>query len=184
MKIETKSYEEKMKKSISSLETEFVSISAGRASAAVLDKVLVDYCGSEMPINQVAGIKMPDPRTLVVSPWDTSLLKSIEKALLEADLGMNPQNDGKVIRLVFPQPTEERRKELSKKVEKFGEECKVALRNVRRDANEKCKEMKKNGDMTEDEQKASEKLIQDLTDKYSKLSDAAVDAKKKEIMTV
>lgn len=184
MKIETKSYEEKMKKSIDSLIYEFGSISAGRASASVLDKILVDYCGSNMPINQVAGIKMPDPRTLVIQPWDTSLLKAIEKAILASDLGITPVNDGKIIRLSFPQPTEERRKELAKKAEKFGEEAKVAIRNVRRDANDKCKDMKKNGDMTEDEQKASEKLIQDLTDKYSKLADSTVEAKKKEIMTV
>ena len=116
-----------------------------------------------MPVNQVAEIKMPDPRTLVISPWDASCLKNIEKAILASDLGINPQNDGKVIRLAFPQPTEERRKELAKKAEKFAEECKIAVRNVRRDANEKAKEMKKNGDMTEDEQKASEKQVQDLS---------------------
>lgn len=184
MKIETKLYEEKMSKSIASLEYEFGSISAGRASASVLDKILVEYCGSNMPINQVAGVKMPDPRTLIISPWDTTILKNIEKAILASDLGINPQNDGKVIRLAFPQPTEERRKELAKKVEKLGEDCKVALRNVRRDANDKCKDMKKNNEMTEDEQKASEKLIQDLTDKYTKLADTAVENKKKEIMTV
>lgn len=184
MKIETKSYEEKMSKSLSSLESEFGSISAGRASASVLDKVLVDYCGSNMPISQVAGIKMPDPRTLVISPWDATILKDIEKAILASDLGINPQNDGKIIRMSFPQPTEERRKELAKKVEKLAEDCKVAIRNIRRDANDKCKDMKKNGEMTEDEQKASEKLIQDITDKFSKMADAAADAKKKEIMTV
>jgi len=184
MKIETKPYEEKMSKSVASLETEFGSISAGRASASVLDRVLVDYCGSSMPVNQVAGVKMPDPRTLVISPWDATILKDIEKAILASDLGINPQNDGKVIRLSFPQPTEERRKELAKKVEKLAEDCKVAIRNIRRDANDKCKDLKKNNEMTEDEQKASEKLIQDLTDKYTKLADAAADAKKKEIMTV
>ncbi len=184
MKIDTKPYEEKMSKSVASLETEFGSISAGRASASVLDRVLVDYCGSSMPVNQVAGVKMPDPRTLVISPWDASILKDIEKAILASDLGITPQNDGKVIRLSFPQPTEERRKELSKKVEKLTEECKVAIRNIRRDANDKCKDMKKNGEMTEDEQKASEKLIQDATDKYAKLADAAAETKKKEIMTV
>ena len=137
-----------------------------------------------MPVNQVAEIKMPDPRTLVISPWDASCLKNIEKAILASDLGINPQNDGKVIRLAFPQPTEERRKELAKKAEKFAEECKIAVRNVRRDANEKAKEMKKNGDMTEDEQKASEKQIQDLTDKYVANIDKVAEAKKKEIMTV
>jgi len=184
MKIDTKPYEEKMSKSVASLEAEFGSISAGRASASVLDRVLVDYCGSSMPVNQVAGVKMPDPRTLLISPWDASILKDIEKAILASDLGITPQNDGKVIRLSFPQPTEERRKELAKKVEKLTEDCKVAIRNIRRDANDKCKDMKKNNEMTEDEQKASEKLIQDVTDKYSKLADAAAETKKKEIMTV
>ena len=184
MKIETKPYEEKMSKSITSLETEFGSISAGRASASVLDRVLVDYCGSSMPVNQVAGVKMPDPRTLVISPWDTSILKDIEKAILASDLGITPQNDGKVIRLSFPQPTEERRKELAKKVEKLAEDCKVAIRNIRRDANDKCKDLKKNNEMTEDELKASEKLIQDLTDKYCADIDKSVAEKEKEIMSI
>lgn len=184
MKLELKEFEEKMKKSVAGLESEYATISAGRASASVLDRVQVEYFGSNMPINQVAEIKMPDPRTLVISPWDASCLKSIEKAILASDLGINPQNDGKVIRLAFPQPTEERRKELAKKAEKFAEECKIAVRNVRRDANEKAKEMKKNGDMTEDEQKASEKQVQDLTDKYVANIDKVAEAKKKEIMTV
>lgn len=184
MKLELKEFEEKMKKSVAGLESEYATISAGRASASVLDRVQVEYFGSNMPINQVAEIKMPDPRTLVISPWDASCLKNIEKAILASDLGINPQNDGKVIRLAFPQPTEERRKELAKKAEKFAEECKIAVRNVRRDANEKAKEMKKNGDMTEDEQKASEKQIQDLTDKYVANIDKVAEAKKKEIMTV
>lgn len=184
MKLELKEFEEKMKKSVAGLESEYATISAGRASASVLDRVQVEYFGSNMPINQVAEIKMPDPRTLVISPWDASCLKNIEKAILASDLGINPQNDGKVIRLAFPQPTEERRKELAKKAEKFAEECKIAVRNVRRDANEKAKEMKKNGDMTEDEQKASEKQVQDLTDKYVANIDKVAEAKKKEIMTV
>ena len=184
MKLELKEFEEKMKKSVAGLESEYATISAGRASASVLDRVQVEYFGSYMPVNQVAEIKMPDPRTLVISPWDASCLKNIEKAILASDLGINPQNDGKVIRLAFPQPTEERRKELAKKAEKFAEECKIAVRNVRRDANEKAKEMKKNGDMTEDEQKASEKQIQDLTDKYVANIDKVAEAKKKEIMTV
>lgn len=183
MKIELKSYEEKMKKTIAGLESEFAVISAGRASAAVLDRVQVEYFGS-MPVNQVAEIKLPDPRTLVISPWDASCLKNIEKAILASDLGITPQNDGKVIRLAFPQPTEERRKELAKKVEKIAEDAKVAVRNVRRDANEKAKEMKKNGEMTEDELKASEKSIQDLTDKYVKNIDTVAEAKKKEIMSI
>ncbi len=184
MKLELKEFEEKMKKSVAGLESEYATISAGRASASVLDRVQVEYFGSNMPVNQVAEIKMPDPRTLVISPWDASCLKNIEKAILASDLGINPQNDGKVIRLAFPQPTEERRKELAKKAEKFAEECKIAVRNVRRDANEKAKEMKKNGDMTEDEQKASEKQVQDLTDKYVANIDKVAEAKKKEIMTV
>lgn len=184
MKLELKEFEEKMKKSVAGLESEYATISAGRASASVLDRVQVEYFGSNMPVNQVAEIKMPDPRTLVISPWDASCLKNIEKAILASDLGINPQNDGKVIRLAFPQPTEERRKELAKKAEKFAEECKIAVRNVRRDANEKAKEMKKNGDMTEDEQKASEKQVQDLTDKYVANIDKVAETKKKEIMTV
>ena len=184
MKLELKEFEEKMKKSVAGLESEYATISAGRASASVLDRVQVEYFGSNMPVNQVAEIKMPDPRTLFISPWDASCLKNIEKAILASDLGINPQNDGKVIRLAFPQPTEERRKELAKKAEKFAEECKIAVRNVRRDANEKAKEMKKNGDMTEDEQKASEKQVQDLTDKYVANIDKVAEAKKKEIMTV
>lgn len=184
MKLELKEFEEKMKKSVAGLESEYATISAGRASASVLDRVQVEYFGSNMPVNQVAEIKMPDPRTLVISPWDASCLKNIEKAILASDLGINPQNDGKVIRLAFPQPTEERRKELAKKAEKFAEECKVAVRNVRRDANEKAKEMKKNGAMTEDEQKASEKQVQELTDKYVANIDKVAETKKKEIMTV
>ena len=184
MKLELKEFEEKMKKSVAGLESEYATISAGRASASVLDRVQVEYFGSNMPVNQVAEIKMPDPRTLVISPWDASCLKNIEKAILASDLGINPQNDGKVIRLAFPQPTEERRKELAKKAEKFAEECKIAVRNVRRDANEKAKEIKKNVDMTEDEQKASVKQIQDLTDKYVANIDKVAEAKKKEIMTV
>lgn len=184
MKIELKEFEEKMKKSVAGLESEYATISAGRASAAVLDRVQVEYFGSNMPVNQVAEIKMPDPRTLVISPWDSSCLKNIEKAILASDLGITPQNDGKVIRMAFPQPTEERRKELAKKAEKLGEDAKVAVRNIRRDANDKAKDMKKNGDMTEDELKASEKMIQDLTDKYIKNVDAAADAKKKEIMSI
>ena len=184
MKIELRDYEEKMKKSVAGLENEYKTISAGRASAAVLDRVQVEYFGSNMPVNQVAEIKMPDPRSLVITPWDASCLKNIEKAILEADLGINPQNDGKAIRLAFPQPTEERRKELAKKVEKLAEDCKVAVRNIRRDANDKAKDMKKNSEMTEDELKASEKLIQDLTDKYIKNIDAVCDNKKKEVLSL
>ena len=184
MKIDTKVYEEKMSKSIASLEYEFGSLNAGRASAAALDRINVEFYGSSMPINQIAGIANPDPRTLIITPWDASALKEIEKAILASDLGINPQNDGKAIRLAFPQPTEERRKELAKKAEKLGEDSKVAIRNVRRDANDKIKDMKKNGEMTEEEQKASEKLVQDLTEKYTKLADDDVDSKKKEILSI
>lgn len=184
MKLTLKEYEEKMKKTIAALEGEFGVIRAGKASAAVLDKIRVDYCGSPMPINQVAEIKIPEPRMLVIQPWDPSLLKEIDKTITASDLGITPQNDGKVIRLAFPQPTEERRKELSKQVEKCAEEAKVALRNIRREANDKCKDMKKKGEMTEDEQKASEKDIQTLTDKYTKLADEGAAKKKKEIMEI
>ena len=184
MKIEIRDYEEKMKKSVASLESEYKTISAGRASASVLDKVQVEYFGSNMPVNQVAEIKMPDPRTLLITPWDASCLKNIEKAILASDLGINPQNDGKVIRLAFPQPTEERRKELAMKVEKLAEDSKVAIRNIRRDANDKAKDMKKNCEMTEDDLKTSEKLNQDTTDKYIKNLDSVCDTKKKEIMSL
>lgn len=184
LKDEYKVYEEKMRKSIDSVAADFAAVRAGRANAAVLDRISVDYYGTPTPIQQIASIGSPDPRQLLIQPWDASAVKLIEKAILNSDLGINPQNDGKVIRLAFPQPTEERRKELAKKAEKFAEECKVAVRNVRRDANEKAKEMKKNGDMTEDEQKASEKQVQDLTDKYVANIDKVAEAKKKEIMTV
>ena len=179
-----KEFESKMKKTCEALNTQLATIRAGRANASVLDQIEVDYYGVPTPVQQVATIATPDPRSLLIQPWDASLLKPLEKAILASDLGINPQNDGKVIRLAFPQPTEERRKELAKKAEKFAEECKIAVRNVRRDANEKAKEMKKNGDMTEDEQKASEKQVQDLTDKYVANIDKVAEAKKKEIMTV
>ncbi|MBR3994819.1 MAG: ribosome recycling factor [Clostridia bacterium] len=184
MKLELKDYEAKMTKSISSYESELKVIRAGQASAAVLDRITVDYYGTPTAINQLANITTPDPRTLCIAPWETNLLKEIEKAINSSDLGINPSNDGKVIRLAFPVPTEERRKELTKTVDKYAEEVKVALRNIRRDANDKCKDMKKNGEMTEDEQKASEKNIQDLTDKYVKKADEIADSKKKEIMSI
>ncbi len=184
MKITLKEYEEKMKKTVTALDSEFATVRAGKASAAVLDKIRVDYCGSLMPINQVAEIKIPEPRMLVIQPWDPSLLKEIDKAINASDLGITPQNDGKVIRLAFPQPTEERRKELTKNVDKYAEEAKVALRNIRREANDKCKDMKKKNEMTEDEQKSSEKDIQTLTDKYIKAVDDSAAKKKKEIMEI
>lgn len=184
MKLEIKDYEAKMQKSIANYEGELKVIRAGQANAAILDRITVDYYGTPTAVNQLANITTPDPRTLVISPWETNLLKEIEKAINSSDIGINPSNDGKVIRLAFPIPTEERRKELAKTVDKYAEEVKVALRNIRRDANDKCKEMKKNGEMTEDEQKASEKNVQDITDKYVKKADEIAEAKKKEIMSI
>ena len=175
---------EKMDKCLTSLERDFAAIRAGRANPAVLDKVMVDYYGVPTPINQMAAVSVPEARLLVVQPWDASTLKEIEKAINTADIGINPQNDGKVIRLSFPQLTEERRKELCKQVKKIAEEGKVAVRNVRRDAMEKFKAMKKNNEITEDDLKNCEKDVQKLTDKYCDEMDAACSAKEKEIMTV
>ena len=176
--------EERMKKTLDSLAREFGSIRAGRASAAVLDKISIDYYGAQTPINQVGSITSPDPRTLVVQPWDASALSAIMKAIQASDIGINPQNDGKVIRLSFPPLTEERRKELSKQVSKYGEEAKVAIRNIRRDAIDKLKDLKKQGEITEDDLKGAEKDMQELTDKYCKQADADVAAKSKEIMEI
>lgn len=184
MKYDIKPTEEKMKKAIAAYEENLSTIRVGKANAAVLNKVMVDYYGTPTPVNQMAEVKASDPKTLCILPWDASSLKAIEKAILASDIGINPQNDGKMIRLVFPQLTEERRKEIQKQVAKLAEDAKVALRNIRRDANDKCKDMKKNGEMTEDEQKASEKQIQDLTDKYIKEVDAVTDAKNKEVMSI
>lgn len=184
MKFDTKSTESKMKKALSAYEENLATIRAGRANSAVIAKVEVDYYGVPTPITQMAEVKTSDARTLVIQPWDATTLKSIEKAILASDIGINPQNDGKVIRLAFPQPTEERRRELLKQVAKMGEEAKVAIRNVRRDANDKCKDMKKNGEMNEDEQKHSEKDIQDLTDKMIKEVDVITENKNKEIMAI
>jgi len=182
MKLDTKIYEEKMQKAISVYEDNLSTIRVGKANAGVVSKVRVDYYGSETPIQDVAQIKATDPRTLVIQPWDQSLLKAIDKAIQASDIGIMPQNDGKVIRLSFPPLTEERRKELTKQVAKMGDEAKVAIRNIRRDMNDKCKDMKKNSEMTEDEQKASEKTSQDLTDKYIKQIDAVTERKKADIM--
>lgn len=177
-----KFYEEKMQKSLESYEHEISTIRAGRANPAVLDKITVEYYGTPTAINQMAQISMPDARTMVIQPWDATTLKNIEKAIMASDLGIQPANDGKLIRLVFPQLTEERRRDLSKQIAKMGEEAKVAIRNIRRDANDKIKEAKKASEMTEDDAKKAEKEIQDLTDKYSKLMDAATAKKEKEIM--
>ncbi len=184
MKLITKDYEEKMRKSLTAYEHELTTIRAGRANPAVLDKITVDYFGSPSAINQIATIRTADARTIAIQPFKVSDLKAIEKAINASDLGMPPQNDGKVIRLIFPQLTEERRHDLTKQIEKMGEDVKVALRNIRRDANDKCKELKKNKEMTEDEQKQSEKTIQEITDRYIKEVDKITMLKNKEIMTL
>ena len=182
MKFDVKPYEQKMKKTIEVLESEFATIRVGRASARVLDKITVPYYGVPTSIDGVATVKSPDARTLIIQPWETSVLKEIEKAIAASDLGIMPQNDGKTIRLSFPPLTEERRKEMTKKTAKMGEEAKVAIRNLRRDANEDAKKQKKDSLLTEDEQKDAEKNVQDLTDRYVKMVDEVVDKKDKEIM--
>jgi len=184
MKLETKPYEEKMGKTLSQLQYELSTIRAGRANPAVLDKITVDYYGAPTKISQLATITIADARTIVIAPWDGSMLKKVEKAIQTSDIGINPANDGKVIRLVFPQVTEESRKQLTKQVLKMAEEAKVAIRNIRRDANDKSKTMKKNSEMTEDEQKQSDKAMQDLTDKYIKEIDAVAAKRNTEIMEV
>ena len=180
----TKPYEEKMNASVNHLIHELASIRAGRANPAILEKVTVDYYGSPTPIQQIAAVAVAEARILTISPWDRSMLKPISKAIQTSDIGINPIDDGQVIRLVFPAPTEERRKQLAKEVAKLGEEAKVAVRNVRRDAMDKAKAMKKAGELTEDTQKTMEEEVQKLTDKYIKNIDAAVEEKQKEIMSV
>ena len=177
-------YDSKMQKTIDVVVSDFAGVRAGRANAAVLDKITVEYYGTETPIHQVASISTPDPRTLLIQPWDGTLLKAVEKALLASDLGINPQNDGKVIRLIFPQLTEERRKELTKQVKKYGEGGKVAIRNIRRDAMEKFKALEKKGEMTEDDRKDYEKELQELTDKRCKEIDLLTAKKEAELMAV
>ena len=184
LKDEYKVYEEKMKKSIESVMSDFDTVRAGRANASVLNRISVDYYGTPTPIQQIGSIGSPDPRTLVITPWDASILKGIEKAIQESDLGINPQNDGRVIRLVFPQLTEERRKDLAKQVKKYSEEAKVAMRNIRRDGMDYVKKLKKNSEITEDDQKKAEKDLQDLLDKNIKRADAALAAKEKELMAI
>lgn len=174
----------KMEKTLDVLAEEFKSLRAGRANPAILNKVSVDYYGVATPINQLAAVNVPDARTLTIQPWDTSTLKAIERAINEADIGINPQNDGKIIRLVFPPLTEERRKELAKEVHGMGENSKIAIRSVRRDAVDKLKALKKNSEITEDDQKQGEKKIQDLTDKYCKQIDAMCADKSDEIMEI
>ena len=179
-----KEFESKMKKTCEALNTQLATIRAGRANASVLDQIEVDYYGVPTPVQQVATIATPDPRSLLIQPWDASLLKPLEKAILASDLGINPQNDGRMIRLVFPPLTEERRKDLIKQTKKYVEESKVAIRNIRRDAMDKIKAMKKNNEITEDEVKDAEKDIQKITDKYVKEADSMADAKIKEIQEI
>ena len=174
----------KMEKCLDSLERDYKAVRAGRANPAVLDRVSVDYYGTPTPINQMAAVSVPEPRMLMIQPWDMSTLKEIEKAINASDIGIAPQNDGKVIRLNFPPLTEERRKELVKTVKKYTEEAKVQIRNARRDAIDKYKAMKKDGEITEDDLKETEKDIQDLTDKYIKEIDNISAAKEKEILEV
>ena len=176
-------YEDKMKKTLASLDSELATIRAGRANPHVLDKLAVDYYGTPTPIQQVANVSVPEPRMIQIQPWEKSMLKVIEKAIMVSDLGINPTNDGTAVRLIFPELTEERRKELVKDVKKKGEGAKVAVRNIRRDANDAFKKLAKQ-DVSEDEVKELEDKIQKSTDKYIKEVDAAVDAKSKEIMTV
>ena len=184
MSEQTKVFEEKMKKSVSNLNSELLTIRAGRANPHVLDKVTVEYYGAEVPINQVASVSTPEARIIAISPFDSTILKEIEKAINMSDIGINPNNDGKVIRLIFPELTEERRKELTKDVKKKGDEAKVAIRNIRRDANEAFKKMNKNNELTEEDQKDLETKVQKMTDKYIADIDKAIEEKTKEIMTV
>ena len=179
-----KPFEEKMKKSISVMEEDFGTIRVGRANAKLLDRITVPYYGTPTGLDGVATIKTPDARTLLITPWETSVLKEIEKAIQASDLGINPMNDGKSIRLNFPPLTEERRKELTKKTAKMGEECKVAIRNIRRDANDAAKNMQKASEITEDDLKQAEKTIQEVTDKYIKEVDVVVAKKDKDIMEI
>ena len=176
--------EEKMEKTLANLESEYSVIRAGRANPAILNRLTVSYYGAPTPLQQVANISVPEARLLVIQPWDKTLIKEIEKAINMSDIGINPSNDGQVIRLTFPELTEERRKELSKDVKKKGEEAKVAVRNIRRDANDKIKKAEKAGEFTEDDSKQTEESVQKSTDKYIEKIDKAVEAKTKEIMTV
>ena len=184
MSVDFKEFSRRMDKALEHLSEEFGAVRAGRANAKVLDRITVEYYGSETPLNGVATISSPDARTLVIQPWDTKLLKDIAKAIQMSELGINPQNDGKVIRLVFPQLTEERRKDLTKQVKKHAEDAKVAMRNIRRDGMDYIKKLKKNSEITEDEQKKAEKDLQDLLDKFIKKADEALAAKEKELMSI
>ena len=184
MSVDFTEYGRKMEKTLDVLEDNFGAVRAGRANAKVLDRITVEYYGQETPLNGVATISSPDARTLVIQPWDGSLLKEIQKAIQVSDLGINPQNDGRVIRLTFPQLTEERRKELTKQVKKYAEDAKVAMRNIRRDGMDYVKNLKKKSEITEDDQKKAEKDLQDLLDKNIKRVDDALAAKEKELMAI
>ena len=184
MSVNFDEFSKKMDKTLVHLAEEFDAVRAGRANPKVLDRITVEYYGSETQLNGVATISSPDARTLVIQPWDTSLLKEIQKAILSSELGINPQNDGKVIRLIFPQLTEERRKELTKQVKKYAEDAKVAMRNIRRDGMDYVKKLKKNNEITEDDQKKAEKDLQDMLDKFIKKVDEATAAKEKELMSM
>ncbi len=177
-------YEEKMTKTINVYEENLAEIRAGRANPAILNKITIDYYGTPTPINQVAGVSVPEARMIVIQPWDASVLKEIEKEILKSDIGINPNNDGKVIRLVFPELNEERRKEIVKDIKKMAEEARVAIRSIRRDAIDDAKAMQKNSEITEDELKSAEDNIQKLTDKYVTEIDNILDKKEKEIMSV
>ncbi|MCD7907998.1 MAG: ribosome recycling factor [Clostridium sp.] len=181
---ELKKYEDKMNKTLDVLEDEFGAIRAGRANPHVLDKIKVDYYGTPTPLQQVGNISVPEARMIVIQPWEKSLIKAIEKAILTSDLGINPNNDGNAIRLIFPELTEERRKELAKDVKKKGDQAKVAIRNIRRDAMDAFKKMEKGGDMSEDDRDLAKEKMQKLTDKMIEKIDKAVEVKTKEIMTV
>ena len=184
MPVDFKDYARRMDKALDHLEEEFGAVRAGRANPKVLDRITVEYYGSETPLNGVATISSPDARTLIIQPWDSKLLKDIQKAIQTSDLGINPQNDGRVIRLTFPMLTEDRRKELVKQIKKYAEEAKVAMRNIRRDGMDYVKKLKKNSDITEDDQKKAEKDLQDLLDKMIKKVDASTAAKEKELMAL
>ncbi len=177
-------FTDKMKKTTEVLSSQFASVRAGRANAAVLDQIQVEYYGTPTPIQQIATISSPDPRSLAIQPWDNSVLKAIEKAIQASDLGINPQNDGRIIRLVFPQLTEERRKELAKQVKKYGEDAKVAIRNIRRDAMDSFKKQQKKSEITEDDLKNMEKDLQKLTDEYIKTVETMTEKKEKELSEI
>ena len=182
--MDIKIYEEKMEKSLESLKNEYLTIRAGRANPHILDKIKVDYYGTPSSLQQVANVSVPEARMILIQPWESRLIKDIEKAILASDIGINPNNDGKVIRLVFPELTEDRRKELVKEVKKKGESAKVAIRNIRRDANEAIKKANKASEISEDEQDQLEEKVQKATDKYITEIEKAIDVKSKEILTV